>query len=203
MPTGYTAAIYEGKTITFSEFALNCSRAFGAAIMLRDASGDVLPTEDNVIDTSTYHVERLAEAEARLDALIEMPTAEAADAAEREHEQAIKNYRMTTGDYIGTKRRYETMLAQAKAWEPPTEDHIGLKEFMVEQLTTAMRFDCYQPDAPAPRCLSAAEWFHREMEKAQRDIDYHREEQGKLEERNASRAAYVRALRESLEGVPA
>ena len=32
MPTGYTAALYEGKNQTFKEFATQCARAFGACI---------------------------------------------------------------------------------------------------------------------------------------------------------------------------
>lgn len=203
MPTGYTDRIYRGDSVSFPEFVLSCSRAIGAAIMLRDAGGDVLPTEDNVIDTTTYHVERIAQAEARLEELIEMPTDQAADAAEREHEEEIRNYRLRTGDYYALKRRYEVMREQVEAWQPPTEEHVGLKDFMLEQLDGSLKFDCHQPPAPPARCLSAAEWFKREMEKAQRDIDYHRDEQAKLEERNDNRSAYVRALRESLEGIPA
>lgn len=36
MPTGYTAGILDNKITTFSEFALLCSRAFGATIHMRE-----------------------------------------------------------------------------------------------------------------------------------------------------------------------
>ena len=38
MPTGYTADIKDG--ISFQTYALNCARAFGACVMLRDEPGD-------------------------------------------------------------------------------------------------------------------------------------------------------------------
>ena len=40
MPTGYTSDLYEGKNISFTEFALQCSRAFGATIDQRDDGRD-------------------------------------------------------------------------------------------------------------------------------------------------------------------
>lgn len=202
MPTGYTAPMYEGTPLSFAEYALNCSRAFGSAIMLRDDSADVLPTEQNVVETTSYHVDRITEAEARLQELIEMSTADAADAADREHEDEIKRYKLAWGDYYGLKRRYEHMREQVGAWEPPTADHEGLKAFMLEQIDSSLRFDCHEPTAPPERALTAAGWLAREMESAQRDITYHRTEQAKLDERNAARVSWIRELRESLDLSP-
>jgi hypothetical protein len=34
MPTGYTAAIYEGKKVSGKDFLLTCARAFGALIVI-------------------------------------------------------------------------------------------------------------------------------------------------------------------------
>lgn len=36
MPTGYTSPLYEGKEISFEQFALRCARNFGALVMMRD-----------------------------------------------------------------------------------------------------------------------------------------------------------------------
>ena len=58
MPTGFTCDIKDG--ITFERFALNCARAFGALINMRDDSLDAeIPDE---IKPSDHHVKALAEA---------------------------------------------------------------------------------------------------------------------------------------------
>lgn len=36
MPTGYTASVQEGKVTEFRDFAMECARAFGALVMMRD-----------------------------------------------------------------------------------------------------------------------------------------------------------------------
>ena len=36
MPTGYTAGIIDGEITTFEQFAIQCTRAFGATIHMRD-----------------------------------------------------------------------------------------------------------------------------------------------------------------------
>lgn len=36
MPTGYTSPLYEGKEISFEQFALRCARNFGALVMMRE-----------------------------------------------------------------------------------------------------------------------------------------------------------------------
>ena len=38
MPTGYTAGILEGET--FEQYALQCAKAFGALVMMRDEPSD-------------------------------------------------------------------------------------------------------------------------------------------------------------------
>lgn len=36
MPTGYTASVADGTTTTLRAFALQCARAFGATVTMRD-----------------------------------------------------------------------------------------------------------------------------------------------------------------------
>ena len=37
------------------------------------------------------------------------------------------------------RERYETMLAEVEAWQPPTPDHEELKRFMADQLRESKR----------------------------------------------------------------
>jgi hypothetical protein len=59
MPTGYTADIKNG--ISFKTFAMNCARAFGACVTLRDepGGGDKIP---EAFEASTYHAQQVEKA---------------------------------------------------------------------------------------------------------------------------------------------
>ena len=54
MPTGYTVALYEGKDVTFEDFVMGCSRAFGALISLRDEPNAPIPEEFKVSELPAW-----------------------------------------------------------------------------------------------------------------------------------------------------
>ena len=54
MPTGYTTDIYNGKDVSFRDFALTCARQFGACIMQRDDPADEKP---KIMPEESYHTE--------------------------------------------------------------------------------------------------------------------------------------------------
>ena len=61
MPTGYTATLVEHGQ-TFPEFAMQCAKAFGACITLRDEPFDApIPTK---FKASTWHTKQQAKARA-------------------------------------------------------------------------------------------------------------------------------------------
>lgn len=198
MPTSYTAPLYDGKEITFEEFVLRSARGMGATILLllRDASLDVVPTEENVIEDSTYNIDRFTAAEARLVELGEMSAEQAGEAAESDYHELFKAFRIAQGDYVGLKHRYKRMIERVEAWEPPTENHAGLKTFMLNQLDESLRCDCYEPTPPV--VLSASGWLRREIEKAERNVSYHREQVVEQDKRNSERRAWIRELHASL-----
>lgn len=59
MPTGYTADLME-KGMEFKPFVLQCARAFGALITMRDDSLDAPIPEK--FEPDDYHIKKLAEA---------------------------------------------------------------------------------------------------------------------------------------------
>lgn len=195
MPTGYTSKLYEGEDQTFPEFALACARAFGALILMRDDPPDAeIPDE---FTPSTYHVDRLAEAEARLAEVKGWDDAR----AEREHRAAAQAFAQRDADERAKAdartARYEAMLAQVEEWSPPTTEHVGMKDFMRDQLTESIRFDSYSGPygsvPPTPEAYRADE-----IARAERDIRYHTKEHAKEVQRAAERSAWVAALRGSL-----
>ncbi len=87
------------------------------------------------------------------------------------------------------------MLDAAKAWEPPTKDHAGLKDFMIEQLSESLHGDMRWP---GPVEQTGSEWRANEIVRAKKDIDYHTREQEKEVERANTRTEWVKSLRQSL-----
>lgn len=203
MPTGYTAAVSDGKVTTLEQFALDCARQFGACITLRDepGGGDRIPEK---FEPSDFNARRRVEDEVELHRVEAMTPAEAQSAAEAEREAEEAQERRYAENRRQTRERYEAMLAKVHGWRPPTEEHDGLKNFMVQQLRESIEFDCRDwlakaTVAPRP---SGAEWRERKMAQLRdsiaRNTKAHMEEVARCEKRTA----WVRALRDSLRSVP-
>lgn len=196
MPTGYTAGVQDGTITTFPEFAMQCARAFGALVTMRD---DPLDAEipESFEPQARYYDERIAQAHADLERLYAMTDGDkvhAAAAAWNKHVAGIEEWNARCQQ---ERARYEHMLAQARAWQPPTSNHVELKEFMIQQLEQSIDFDCRERslgERPRP-----AMWWLDQVKKAKRDIAYYTEEREKEIQRARERTAWVRHLRSSLE----
>lgn len=194
MPTGYTAPVADGTITTLRDFALRCSRAFGALVSMRDDPLDA-PIPERLVP-SRWHADRLAEARLRLASLQAMTDAEKADAANewnRENEAYKLKYIAENDE---KRSRYEAMIAKVEAWEGAPE---GLKSFMLKQLQESLEFDVSDDPLkyhPEPR--SAAEWFEAELKEALRLIEYHDKEHRAEVERVADRQAWLDQLRAAL-----
>lgn len=194
MPTGYTDAIRRG--ITFQQFALDCARAFGACITLRDEAGggEKIPEK---FEPSDYHLVEGRNARERLSKLRAMTDTAAAIEANREREEAEVSNAKYRREQDETRAKYEAMLQSVRAWVPPSAEHASLKAFMVEQIEGSIKFDCTPCEHHLPE-RDAATWRRDQIKQAERDILYHEEEHRKEVERARGRTEWVRALRESL-----
>lgn len=199
MPTGYTAKIAEG--ITFNEFVMICARGMGALIMMRDESFDA-PIPER-FEPSDYHATKQVAAELELNRLRNMSLDMAEEAAHTEFMEESERHTKTIQKNDDLRQKYEAMLAQVLAWHPPTSDHEGMKKFMVEQITGSIDFDCdnkYYRDN-APKRINGTEWLTKKIASARHNIDYHRKEHEKEIERTENRNVWLKALRDSLEGI--
>jgi len=192
MPTGYTARVTE--TTTLREFALSCARAFGALIELRDEPMDAPIPE--AFEMSSYHRDALARDEARLKEL-ESTTPEQADALCRaEYATALKHYEKAVADHAAERAKYDRLVSLVTKWKPPTSEHEGLKNFMLEQLRTTIDGDCYEPTPP--KLTSGADWLEATLKSARWGVEYHRKGWKEDQERAAERTKWVAELRKSL-----
>ena len=142
MPTRLTSKIYEGKDITFKEFALLCARTFGALIHQREEPLDA-PIRKREPDT--YYLKQLEKAKKDLDDFLANPPTE--DSLAKEYEEKVERMRKedaeTNKNSQELKARYEAMLKKVQDWNPPTSEHKNLKNFMISQLNESIDFDCY------------------------------------------------------------
>lgn len=197
MPTGYTAAIAEGKSQTFEQFVLSCARAFGALIEMRDSPMDAtIPQE---FKPSVYHQDKLREARAALVCVEAMMLKQAAQEEAAEYARGVDRANKQKIDRAAVNARYQAMLDRVLEWKPPTVDHVGLHDFMIEQLRIS--FDSYEIEMPK-RALTAAIYRADRIARARRDVEYHEQGWADEQKRAADRSAWVRNLRDSLRAAP-
>jgi hypothetical protein len=139
MPTGYTSGIIDGKTKTFEEYAKQCMRAFGATIHMRD---DSLNSEYEPRTPSSYYTDRIFELQKELDDL--------KNTSDEKLLENIKSKYAEQKEYLAKrvleKEKTRTLLYKflntAINYNPPTEEHVGIKKFMIEQLEMTISSDC-------------------------------------------------------------
>lgn len=179
MPTGYTADVQSGKVTDFPEFAMQCARAFGALIMMRDDPRNAQIPEQFKPQTS-YYDEQITAAKATLADIGALSEADCQRRAQAEHADALKHWRTRHREKTEQKTRYEAMIAKTEAWIPPTPDHTELRTFMVKQLRESIDFDCSSSYDNEPVAQDAEAWRAATIAKAERDLEYglkHRQEE--------------------------
>lgn len=194
MPTGYTTDIKKG--ISFERFTLDCARAFGACVTMRDDSKDI---EIPVFKLTDYHTKKLTKLNKRLLQLKKMSQAQAKKESLEEYNKKIKYNQEMIIKTKDLKHKYELMLIKVKEWKPPTDNHKELKDFMIKQIVDSIEWDCdisfYKKEVVL---FSREDWLNREMGEILEDIKYHIKENEKEIERVYSRNLWIEQLRDSI-----
>lgn len=196
MPTGYTADVQSGKITDFNEYALQCARAFGACLMLRD---EPMSSEIPTFKSSRYHIEARDQAVSDLAALDGMSLEECAALQAKEYDDAVAYRDKRLAEIADERGRYEAMLTKAKAFKAPTTEHEGYAMFLVSQLEESIKFDCGTEYHERPiEKLPVEQWRQERRANLEHDIDYHTKHQAEEDERTASRNEWVRQLKAAL-----
>jgi hypothetical protein len=196
MPTGYTATLME-KGQTFQEFIMGCARAFGALIEMRDSPNDA-PIPDK-FEPSDYHVKRIIESREKLATLKAMTDAEKESFGQTEKAADIQRIEQWLEKDRAQNKRLEEMAAQVQAWNPPTNDHRGLKDFMLQQISISKNgVDYIQTSLAEAIEKPATAYYVAAVSEAARSIKYHTEENAKEIERVNGRTEWVQQLRASI-----
>lgn len=179
MPTGYTAGILEGTVKTFKEFAIKCSRAF--IMHMRD---EPMNAKYKARVPSDYHLENITEAEDNIKALAKLTDKALILEEQAELEEEIKDYKTRIEKVKADKVKLDDILKKAYEYKAPTDKHVGIRDFMVEQLKSTIDFDCgtdYYDKELAKLEKRNAEFNADEIRKErlasyEKDLAYHKKE---------------------------
>ena len=199
MATGYTADIEKG--ISFEKFVMQCARAFGALVMMRDDPMDAeVPKE---FKPQPYYIKRLKEAEEQEEKISKMTIKEATAEAKKEHDKEKIRCEERIKEIGELKAKYKAMLKKVHEWMVPSAEHAELKIFMIQQIQTSIDGDCsetlvsmYKKDMK--ECLTGDQWKKSRLIDIMKDKAYYTNEYAKELERCNSRTDWVKKLRESL-----
>lgn len=132
MPTGYTIYIENEKITTGKEFLKLCARAFGIAFDLKDEPLSV-PTPTH-FKPDPYYKERYDRALEKLNTANNLTFDEAKNQMKDAFEKRISEYKCYTDKENAMNEKYAKVRKEVEEWNPPTEDHQGLKKFALEQI---------------------------------------------------------------------
>lgn len=199
MPTGYTAALYEGEQ-TAQDFLLRLARGMGFAVTMRDEPADKpLPEK---FTPAQYYIEAVEEAKAGHAALLAQTPEQIEAQCSKAYADALDYYESELQRRAGIKARYEQMLAQIRGWQPTHEATIGLKRFALEQLELSQ--SDYSTDwLKAPEQVTPEEYFDREMKSALRKLERAAKDLVEENERVRRRNEALAALRAELPALKA
>jgi DNA repair ATPase RecN len=201
MPTGYTCDIEKG--ISFKKYALDCARAFGALIEMRDESKDTpIPERFEPCD---YHIKKLKEVNNKM-AQLKKLQAESDDKIQaemiKENDKRTNELMVSINKRKDLLEKYEKMLKTVESYVAPSKDHIEYKKFMRDQIKESIKFDCnleYFMECLEKLPTNCNKWLEDKINECQYYIDYHTKENLKEIERVEGRNRWIKQLRESLE----
>lgn len=198
MPTAYTAKIEDD--ISFEEFVLTCARQFGALVSMKD---ETLDTEipDNFDPHNNHYLEKIEEVKEELEKLQHITEGEAEEEAKREYEEQMKNQIDRLYKKRELRRKYEKMLSKVHAWEPPSKDHVELKNFMTQQLHDSIKHDCNEEiiyELMPNKTMTGREWIDFWTNNLQKDLEFYRKRYNDEVEMVKMRTKWVKQLKDSL-----
>lgn len=203
MPTGYTAGILEGKITTFQQFAKICMRAFGATIHMRD---DDMDAEYTPRTPSDYHLKEIENAKQSLINANSLSDKEIIATKKKQLADSKKYHLNAIEKAKKSATQMNKILSDVRKWQPPTSEHVGIKDFMIDQIEKTIDFDC-KTDYHEKKLteieselltLNASKIRKEMIHDAEKKLKYHTEENSNEIKRCEDSNKWVSDLLESL-----
>lgn len=135
--TGYTGTLVE-KDLSLEAFIWSCARAFSPLIDMRDAPSDApIPHE---LKVDAWYQENVNAAQKELDEWLELDEAARLAWARRISRSTRDSGRDHVAEQKARMDKMEAILQGVRDWTPPTDEHQGLKDFMIQQLEDSISF---------------------------------------------------------------
>lgn len=197
MPTGYAAVLLDKPETTFEQWALLCARAFGALVTMRDDDMNAPIPEE--LKPSTYAAEHAEASKVKYQKLLQMDSAAQQKYGEEKQREDIASIRRCMEQNAAQDNTLNAMLAKVVKWEPPTTEHQGMKDFMLEQLRISKHGDDWTADELRRlEAKSAMGFYWDDVAREAKNITYYEKSQREENERTAGRNKWLRDLRDSL-----
>lgn len=171
MPSGLTSKIYEGKPITMEEYILKCARQFGGFMHMRDEDYNA-PFIPRKVDLA-YFDNNIARAKEQLEHYKSLTVEEVEQEVEEDYKFALDRHHDRVNKSLEILKRYDSMLEKVIAWEPPTAEHLNLKDFAIKQIQESIEWDCDIVKMSYPVKESADVWLKNSIDGAQRTLDHY------------------------------
>ena len=139
MPTGYTSYVQDGKITELKDFMLLCAKNFGALIHMKDEG---LNCEIKYRQVGEYYPRKLEEVKREFENFQKLSDGEIQKQLDENYESRVRDKEESLKEFDKRKERYLDMIEEVMCWNPPTENHIKLKEFALQQLKDSLKFDC-------------------------------------------------------------
>lgn len=181
---------------SFPDFALGCARAFGALVMMRDDPIDAPIPE---FKPSDFYISKLAAAKAEIAQLKAMDDAGKIAYGHKQKAEAIKSRVEWLERERVQNERLKEMRARVAVWGPPSDDHVGLKTFMLEQIDRSTNDTKYILELlDAERNKNPLDYYASAVDSAKQSLSYMSDEDRKERERTEGRNLWVNQLKNSL-----
>jgi hypothetical protein len=185
------------KGQTFPEFVLTCARAMGACIMMRDDAMDA-PIPER-FEPSDYHKKRIAEATKENARLLKMGNAEKIAFGKAKKAERIARCKEWLARERAEMKRLADMEKAVRKWTPPTPDHVGLKEFMLQQIDVSKHdLDYIERDLAKAKASAPMDYYVDAVNAAERDMEYNVKHEAEEVERAENRNKWLQDLRSSI-----
>jgi len=202
MPTGYTDGVRSGEVTSFAEYALECARAFGALIMLRDEPKGIPIPE---LEPDEHYIKNKDDAAREL---LEIRTRTPDDWRKAYHqyaEETIARREESLARIAEERARCTAMLEKARMFKPPSNEHANYAKFLCSQLEESIAWDCstkfydeltVEPFEKWKNSTEEMAW--RRLDMASKSLSDEIERCSDEIERYRSRNEWVRQLREAI-----
>ena len=155
---------------------------------------------------STYHSEQIERANKQIGEINSLSDEELIINRKKQIAESIEDYRLSKAKNVDLASRYTKMIEEAKKWTPSTDEHMGIKKFMIEQLEESLKFDCggtFYDDTIKSleeefKTLDGSKIRKEFLEDKEKNIEYHTTEHKKEVERCEKNNLFVEQFFNSL-----